>query len=294
MRGAFLPSLTIAVGASFWGLYWLPVRAVAEIGIDGVWPVLIFNLPAAIAAGVVFALRPSGGGAAMMVAGALAGLGLALYAMGFLYTSVVRATLLFYLTPFWATLIAMAVLGERPGLARWSALALAMIGLVLVLGPGAMEGGFGLGEAFGLASGVSWAGAAVLIRRAGTSGNGLVFYQFVAVVVVSAIAAMALGQAAPDPDRIAAAMSVTVLGFSLAILLSIYAIFWAVALVSPGRSGLLMMTEVVVAVISAALLAPEETLSAAEWIGAALIVGAGVVEVLGGPEPETKADRRDA
>ncbi len=64
-------------------------------------------------------------------------------------------------------------------------------------------------------------------------------------------------------------------------LATIYAIFHFIGMLSPGRSGLLMMTEVVVAVFSAAILIPEEALSFWEWIGAAMIIGAGVIEVTG-------------
>ncbi|MEM7524783.1 MAG: DMT family transporter [Pseudomonadota bacterium] len=285
MSRPLFASLVIAIGAAAWGLYWVPLRLIEETGVGAAWAVILFNLPALIVAGAVFAARPSGAGRALMIAGFMAGMGLALYAMGLVMTSVVRATLLFYLTPVWSTLIAMAVLKERPGAARWIALTLAMAGLALILGLGSGEDEFstqfGLGEAVGLASGVAWAISAVLIRRAGTSGNGLVFYQFLGVMVVGLVAATLIGEARPSPDVALAALTPVVIGFSVFVLASIYAIFWAVAQISPGRSGLLMLTEVVVAVLTASILLPEETLSPTEWAGAALIVGAGFAEVFG-------------
>ena len=62
---------------------------------------------------------------------------------------------------------------------------------------------------------------------------------------------------------------------------TMFIIFKMVGKLSPGRSGLLMMTEVIVAVFSAAILLPEEALSFWEWVGAGLIISAGVIEVTG-------------
>lgn len=286
MSRPLLASLIIAVGAAMWGLYWTPLHAIEAAGVSGATAVALFNLPAAIVSGFVCLFwRPADAPplGAEVLAGFCAGLGLALYAMGLLFTTVVKATLLFYLTPVWSTLAAMAILGERPGALRWLALGIALAGLALILGLGGEDlKGFGIGEMFSLASGVAWAFGAVLIRRNENAGPVLTFAQFAVVILVAGTVAASLGEAAPETEPFIKALSPFVVFMSLAILLSIYAIFWAVAQVSPGRAGLLMMTEVVVAVISASILLPEQALSATEWVGAALIVGAGVVEVLGG------------
>ncbi len=47
----------------------------------------------------------------------------------------------------------------------------------------------------------------------------------------------------------------------------------------PGRVGLLMMSEVTTASVSATLLIPDERMSAVEWTGAALIVAACLLEM---------------
>jgi len=61
---------------------------------------------------------------------------------------------------------------------------------------------------------------------------------------------------------------------------SLFAIFWASSKLFPGRVGILMMTEAVVAVISASLLLDEQVL-AFEWLGVLLILSAGVLELTG-------------
>jgi len=56
-------------------------------------------------------------------------------------------------------------------------------------------------------------------------------------------------------------------------------LFWVQKFLFPGRVGLLMMSEVLTAVLTASLFLPEERLSAIEWAGAVLIIGACLFEV---------------
>jgi drug/metabolite transporter (DMT)-like permease len=58
-----------------------------------------------------------------------------------------------------------------------------------------------------------------------------------------------------------------------------YLTVWPATVLSPGRVGMLLMVEVIVGVASAAMLT-EEKFGLRELIGAALIISAGVVEVL--------------
>ena len=53
-------------------------------------------------------------------------------------------------------------------------------------------------------------------------------------------------------------------------------------LLFPGRVGILAMSEVVVAIISAAILLPEERMLLIQWLGAVAIVLAGLIEVVFG------------
>ena len=64
---------------------------------------------------------------------------------------------------------------------------------------------------------------------------------------------------------------------------SMFVILWASSKLFPGRVGILMMTEALVAVISASLLL-NEWVSALEWFGVLLILTAGLLEVFGGSD----------
>ena len=68
--------------------------------------------------------------------------------------------------------------------------------------------------------------------------------------------------------------------WSIVILLPCFFVIFRVSqILFPGRVGLLTMSEVIVAIISAAVLLPEEILMPVQWLGALAIIFAGIVEV---------------
>jgi drug/metabolite transporter (DMT)-like permease len=73
-----------------------------------------------------------------------------------------KSAVLNYTMPFWVVLFAWPIIGERPSRAQWSALALALGGLVLLVQPGARAGAPAL---LALASGVAWGLGVVLTKR---------------------------------------------------------------------------------------------------------------------------------
>ena len=63
------------------------------------------------------------------------------------------------------------------------------------------------------------------------------------------------------------------------VLPAIFMLFWASQVLSPARVGLLMMSEAVVAVITASLFLPHETLTGIQWVGGILIISASCVDI---------------
>jgi len=59
-------------------------------------------------------------------------------------------------------------------------------------------------------------------------------------------------------------------------------VFMASKILYPGRVSILMMSEVIVAIISASILVPGETMVLIQWLGAIGIISAGLVEVFYG------------
>ena len=277
-------SSVVFFSAALWGLYWIPLRYLEGQGISGGWAVALLNLPAGVALLPLVLLAWGRHRAHMgqaLAIGILTGLGLALYASGLIYSSVVRATLLFYLTPVWATLIGLFWLGERASWQRWAAIGAGLGGLLLLVSGGGSVP-LNVGDLFALLSGVFWAlGAAMIKRYDQVPLAGMTMFQF----LITGLAAVILIQAAgiaevPALDLLTAALPAAGLMSLLAFLPAVILLFWAQKFLFPGRVGLLMMSEVLTAVLTASLFLPEERLSAVEWAGAALIVGACLIEVV--------------
>jgi len=267
------------------------------LGITPGWAIVLTTLPAAFVLGVLALwqwgktkhhLRPA------LLIGLLTGTGLALYGLGLIYSSVVRATLLFYLMPVWGTLIGMAWLGERATWRRWSAIAAGLAGLALLLSGGGSTP-LNIGDLFGLLSGIFWsAGAAAIMRFDKVPVPGMTALQFAVTALVAITLGMVLGaDAIPNQAVLMSALpvgtAVAVLGFVPAVVV----LFWAQKFLFPGRVGLLMMSEVITAVITASIFLPEETMSWVQWAGAILVVGACLLEVLG-PKADTADEAKDS
>ena len=290
-------SAVTVVAAAAWGLLWLPIHVYEGQGIHGVWTLVTMNLVACVAMMLVVAVTwraQCGHMRAALRIGLITGLGLSLYGLGLVHTSVIRATLLFYLTPVWATLIGVVILKERATWQRWAAIALGLIGLVALVG-GNDTTPLNKGDLVALLSGVFWAIGAVFIAREGAIPvSGMVTVQFAAFAVFVILIGALLGPIAP-PGQAAWVTALPMLGVIAVIALvpGVALLFWAQQFLSPGRVGILMMSEVVVAVISATILLPEERMSLLQWGGAILILAAGIVEFIPSPSrPESQtADR---
>ena len=129
-------SFIIVVSSCAWGLYWLPLRSIEEAGIVGSWsivfvnacpllilvPLLLFNLDQ-------LKVYPK----PIFFAGFMIGAAFTFYANGLVETSVIRATLLFYLSPIWSTIIGIIWLKERLTIARVISIIIALLGLIFLL-----------------------------------------------------------------------------------------------------------------------------------------------------------------
>lgn len=283
---ALLASMVMFFSASLWGLYWMPLRYLEELGMEGAWAVALLNIPAAFVLVTVMLIqfpRYRGYLGKVVLIGIFTGAGLALYGSSLVLSSVVRATLLFYLTPIWATLIGMIWLGERAAWQRWLAISIGLLGMVLLLSGGSSVP-LNIGDLFALLSGMTWAiGAAMIMRFDDVPLPGMVGVQFVITSIFAILLGVSTATASVHPPQLDLLVqgAPLILGISILIFLpAVCLIFWAQKYLFPGRAGLLMMSEAVMAVLSASLLLPEESMSLIAWIGAGLIICACLVEVL--------------
>lgn len=281
-------SLALVLSSAAWGLYWLPLRTIEEAGISGSWSVVFFNAcPLLVLCPLLaFNFRKLAGilGPTLLV-GLTVGMTFTLYANSLVETTVVRATLLFYLTPVWSTLIGVLWLSEKLTRARLIGIVLGLIGLFLLVSDGDSSGHpLNIGDLFGLLSGIFWAiSAAKLKRWPGIPIMPLVTFTFVATTTLSILFAWFI-HAAPLPDLAMIKTAFPTAAFwSIVVILPSFCIIFRVSqLLFPGRVGILMMSEVIVAIVSASILLPQETMQLLQWVGAAAIVVAGLIEVLFG------------
>ncbi len=271
--------LIIFLASSFWGVLWVPMRHIEAMGLSGLWVVVLFHfLPALAMLPLIVRTAPSSrrDWERAAVAGALMGAGFALYALGLVMASVTKTVILFYMTPIWSTVIAYFVLRERAGWGRWLAIAAALVGCALVTGVNRDELRFDPADLLGLLSGLFWALGSVMIRRYdGLNFVHVSFLQYLFGGIMALLAALYLGDPLPQLNAFLQAIPPAFLASVVVFLPSVLLIFRIMQYVSPGLVGILMLSEALVAAVSAAFWLGE-TLSSTQWIGVGAILTTGV------------------
>ena len=281
-------SIFLALSAGVWGLYWLPLRSIEELGVSASWSVVLFNAcPLVVLVPLLLFnyQQLKGLVGPTILAGLMIGIAFNLYANGLLETTVARATLLYYLTPIWSTLLGVVWLSEPLTKARIIAIGVALIGLFLLLSnANSSNQALNIGDLYSFMSGIFWAiGVSVLNRWATVPILPLLACTFLATTLFSALTAGLL-PANPVPDLQAVKMALPAAAFWAIFIFvpSFFIIFRISQLLFPGRVGILTMTEAIVAIVSAAILIPEESMLLLQWLGAGAIIMAGLIEVLFG------------
>ena len=281
----FKAKLACLYAGAVWGLFWIPLRALEEAGINGLWITVVYFLIPTICLIPVVILRwqhVKEGGVSLQITTMLSGGALLLYSTSIVYTDVVRAILLFYLTPIWATILARIFLGDLITPSRVIAMVLAILGMLTIFGLGArFPIPQNIGDWLGIGSGFLWAVAMVRIRMSEshsaielTAG----FFQWSLIFSSGAAFLLATSQM-PDIEQILPVLPLLLIFMALLVLPGTYASLWGPKYLSPGIVGLLFMTEIIVGAISVALLAGEP-FGIRELIGVLLIAGASMLEPL--------------
>lgn len=278
-----LATLFVLATGTLWGLYWLPVRRLGELGLHGAWGTLAICIMAMLLL-APFAWRSRArlrnANLIALASVALGGFAFALYSIGFLYGRVAIIVILFFLTPVWSTLIGRFVMGWPTSWMRIAALSVGLAGLLLILGAdGEWPLPRGLGEWLALISGLLWSVATTGIRAKSDTGPGETAFVFALGASLGALILAPLLEPIPvaisQPGQ---ALALTLAAGGLWWGLSMAGLMWAAARLEPARVGILLMAEVLVSAASAAVIAGEH-LGALEVIGGALVVLAGVLEV---------------
>ena len=282
-------SLIIVVSSCAWGLYWLPLRSIEQSGIVGSWSIVLVNAcPLLILVPLIFFNldklkkypKP------IFFAGIMIGAAFTFYANGLVETSVIRATLLFYLSPIWSTIIGIIWLNERLTIARVISIIVALIGLILLLYDFRNQetAMLNFGDFSSILSGLFWALGASILKKWSKLPiiplTAIVYFSTTSLSILLAI--MVYKAPIPSLALIGQNFSTAFIWSVIVLLPSFCIIFRISQILFPGRVGILMMSEVAVAVISAKILLPEEQMVILQWIGASAILLAGVVEIIFG------------
>jgi drug/metabolite transporter (DMT)-like permease len=278
-------SVSVALVGAAWGVYWLPLRELQALGVGGEWAtagIFIACLPAAVPLAFIARAELRAHWRSLIWLALGNGAAFCLYSNAYAHTSVFNVIFLFYLSPVWSVLITRIWLGERVGLTRMGCVLIGLTGLVVML---SADGGWpvprNIGDWMALSCGLIWAVTAIVIRRnthIGASANTVGFF-LGGIGPALLLALLSASANLPEPDALAAGwpwlLGIAWLGWVPAQLL----LFWGVARISPVRSGILLMTELLSGAGTAAWLSGDP-LTWQQVLGGVLILTAGLGDVL--------------
>lgn len=288
IRQQNLAKLASLYAGVVFGIYWIPLRALDAAGFSGIWASVVFNaVPLLLISPVIFFRRRSFHPRRLRfhAGGLLVGISISLYSIAFLYTEVVRTILLFYLTPIWGFLLARLVIGEAITGVRWLAMLLGLAGLLTIFiepsGP-ALPLPRNSGDWMALISGFTWAIASLMLltdNRSHAIDYGLAFFVWGTMTTSSlAIVIWSLGLISPPLWSALDDTLIWLIPIALFIVIpGGIATVYGPTVLNPGVVGLLFMTEISVATITAAILT-DEPFGGREITGVLLISAAGLVE----------------
>lgn len=284
-------SLGIAFAAATWGAYWIPLRHIDGLGLHSTWATFSTVFLATIVLLPLQAVRWRRlvrGGWALWLPGLIGGTAFILYSNAYAYTTILNVQFLFYLSPVWSTLLARAFLDEPITGVRIFSILVAFIGLAVMLGGG---GQWPIprttGDWMTLGSGALWSITTVILRKyQGPKASQLASDRAAPGAIENTFLFFAGGMIGASvlpflllDDPIGTLPSVErfemfwpwLVGMALLWWVPTqFMLMWGVPRVSPGRVGLLLMTEAVFGSITAALFSDEP-------FGWRQIVGGGLI-----------------
>ena len=281
----------LVINAFIWGVSWWPFRALQGYGLHPLWSTALMYL---MVFALLLTLRFESWRGVLANPGLwLLGLASGLTNVGFNWAvtvgDVVRVVLLFYLMPAWSVLVAWLLLGEKPTTASLLRLALAMAGVLIVLKTPDSPWPIPQGGAdwLALSGGLTFAITNALLRKfRHAPSTSCMLAMFGGGALMATLAAL-LGmsqQIVPAPALQTAGMPV-LLALALAFMAGNAALQYGATRLAASATALVMLTEILFASGSAALLGAA-TFTPRIVLGGSLIVLAAVLAALA-PQGDT-------
>ncbi len=282
-------ALALVFNALVWGLSWWPFRQFEGQGLHPLWATVLIYLPTVA---VILAFRPQAMAQLLRerplwVLMLAAGTTNAAFNWAAVIGDVVRVVLLFYLMPLWSVLLARWLLNEPLTWAAGARIVLALLGAGIVLGAPATDGRWvlplpqSLPDGLGLLGGFAFALNNVMLRRqAHRPEEGRALAMFAGGAVVAGALATVLSAQGRIAWPLAGGawpwwMPAGVLAMSAIFLCANLALQFGASRLPANVSSVLMLSEVLFAAASAALLGAG-VISGSLLVGGALIVLAAV------------------
>ena len=278
-----LPVFVLLLSSIGWGLTWWPVKQLNAQGLDSLWMIAV-----AFVTGVVVLLpwlyvqrsqwqSKTGFMLGIALAGGVANVA---FQLAIYYGDIIRVMILFYLLPVWSVIGGRIFLGERLDTLRIIAVLICLSGALIILDVSnvALLQTIGWIDLMAIASGVSLAITNILFRSVlDIPLMSKISFMFLGSSVLIVLALLFFRPAVPDVA--ASVIVMTMLYGAIWLLFITLGTQWAVTKMEAGRSSIILVTELVVAVVSAALIA-EHYLQWHEMVGGVLVLVAAVLEGL--------------
>jgi drug/metabolite transporter (DMT)-like permease len=275
--------------SSLWGLTWWPLKSFAAYGLSGPQLALLtYGFGGLVGLPWLLAQRPqwrAQSGLLLLIA-LVGGWGNTAFVSAMVLGDVVRVMLLFYLAPVWSVLGGRLFLGERVSIRRAAAVVLSLGGAFLVVGgTAAFAAPINAADLLAVTAGLAFSGNNILARMAqGVPTESKTVALLLGCGLTSALMAW---QLAPGPGLAAFSFSTATFSPRVLLLLAAFSLLWlglvtftwqwSVTRLEAGRSGVIAIAELVVALFSATLLGGE-SMTLLECLGAALIGSAALLE----------------
>ena len=277
-------AIALALSAGAWGIYWLPQRILEEGGLTGGWGTIaqmIIGFLILIPISIWRMFKGKSSGLELPLTGLLIGGGFICYALSFLLTDVVRALILFYMTPIWTTIFEILFLKKKPGLVRVVTLLLALGGLWIVFSKQTVlplpENS---GDWLAFVGGIIFAGGMIRLEVVKYDGVfPLIFSFFFYGAIFNIFAGFLLVDYLGPMPAIDAFVSMASFLFIISVFYFIptgIVILWAPSKLGAGLCSILFLSEIIVGVISSSILT-NEPFGWREIVGSSMIVLGGII-----------------
>ena len=263
-----------------WGLTWLPIKAMNEMGLDSMQLIFIAFLSATLLLlPWLYKQYPAWKGRIyiMLMIGLCGGIANAAFQTAIFHGEVIRVMILFYLLPVWSVLGGKLFLKEKIDAVRLFAVVVCLTGAFVIL------------EVWNTSwQGFSWIDLVAISSGMALAATNILFRFSQDIPLVSKVSTMFMGcTVIIGVSMLVMPMNQAIPGYGVMFLAAAYGAIWltvitlgtqwGVTQLEAGRSSIIIVMELVVAVVSVAVLTSAE-LKLYEFIGGLMVISAAVLE----------------